>query len=176
MQLPVPEVPRRHALGLLFLWAEGTLTETGEINADVAAWGSQSTSVPPRPPATHAAELTPEEKAKRAAQAAERLAAREARVDDRMVELIRWLDDRLHDGLAALNSKGYGPFDALSRRMVDAQAPGVAALIQEVGSVVAASGTDWVDRTLSLLSSVRTLAVAWLHRAELPGDVAGFGG
>lgn len=167
---PSRKFPCKHALGLLFLWAEGHLTETGEINPDIAAWGNKGPTGTSTAVSTK--ELTAEEKEKRAAQAAERLAAREARVDDGMAELVRWLDDLLRNGLATLKSRGCGPFDALARRMVDAQAPSVAATLQEVGSTVAAGRDDWVERTLGELSAVRTLAVAWLHRSELSPDLA----
>lgn len=166
---PSRKFPCKHALGLLFLWAEGHLTETGEIDPDIAAWGNKG-STGASASAASAKELTAEEKEKRAAQTAERLAARESRVDDGMAELIRWLDDLLRNGLATLKSRGYGPFDALARRMVDAQAAGVAAILQDVGSIVATGRDDWVERTLDELSAVRTLAVAWLHRDELSAD------
>lgn len=165
---PSRKFPCKHALALLFLWAEDRLSDSGEISADVAAWGSKGSATAT---ATPAKELTTEEKEAKAARAAERLAAREARVDDGTVELVRRLDDLLHRGLASLGGRGYGPLGDLSRRMVDAQAPGIAALVQEAGSVVASGREDWLERTLGALAAVRTLAVAWQRRAELPADL-----
>jgi hypothetical protein len=44
-----------------------------------------------------------------------------------LTELELWLGDQVRTGLAGLPRAGYAHFDAIAARMVDAQAPAVAA-------------------------------------------------
>jgi len=53
--------------------------------------------------------------------------ARLQRIADGLAALDVWLSDLVRGGLAAIPSRGYGFFDEQARRLIDAQAPGVAA-------------------------------------------------
>lgn len=158
---PSRKFPCKHVLGLLFLWAEGRVHPGGGISEYAAAWAerSQAREAPDRR----------EPKVQTPAQfqaASARAAQRDARVHAGMGELERWLRDQVTTGLAAAAAGGYRGAEAMSTRMVDAQAPGVA------GRLLAASripfgGPGWPERLLEELGLLHLLASAE-GRADLP--------
>src|SRR5205823_8104009 len=77
--------------------------------------------------------------------AARRSAQRRSRVEAGLAELEAWLQDQLRTGLAGAPQAGYAHVDRVAARMVDAQAPAVAAAIRRLPAVVA-SGTGWPAR------------------------------
>lgn len=93
---------------------------------------------------------------------------RERRVAAGLAELERWLADEVGQGLAGARSPGH--WDGPARRLVDAQAPGVAGTVSRLGAVLAAD--DWPARLLGEYALLHLLAVA--HRrlscAEAPDE------
>ena len=65
--------------------------------------------------------------------AAKRAEYREARVAIGLAELDRWLCDQVRQGLAASQRAGYSHWDDIGARMVDAQAPGPAERLRDLG-------------------------------------------
>ena len=84
-----------------------------------------------------------------------------------MGELDRWLCDQVRQGLAASQQAGYGHWDDIAARMVDAQAPGLAERLRALASVPH-SGAGWDGRLLEEYAMLRLLAVAYRRQAELP--------
>ena len=100
---------------------------------------------------------------RRAAQRAERVAAG-------LAELQTWLRDQVTAGLTAAPPGGR-PAAALAARMVDAQAPGVAAVLRRLADLPA-SGPGWPGRLLAEYGLLHMLATAHSRLAELPGGLA----
>jgi hypothetical protein len=102
--------------------------------------------------------------------AAARAARRESRVVAGMVELDRWLDDVVRQGIGQLQGRPYSFFDEMGARLVDAQAPGAAAAVRDLASLVR-SGGDWPSLVLERLASLHLLARAWQRAGDLPGEI-----
>ncbi|MFV0407793.1 MAG: SWIM zinc finger family protein, partial [Propioniciclava sp.] len=160
---PSRKFPCKHAIGLLFLWAEGHVSEAG-----VADFAADWAAGPARQRRAEAeVELTEEERAQRAADAAQRLAEREQRVSDGMVELDRFLIDLIDGGLATASGQRRERFSQMASRMVDQQAPGVAGWLRELAAV---DDTDpqWPERLTDELGLLRMLIRGWQRRGTLP--------
>ncbi len=102
--------------------------------------------------------------------AATRRAARQARVAAGMEDLDRWLRDQVRTGLAGLQRAGYGHFDQVAARMVDAQAPGVAGTLRSIPAQLVHD--DWPQRVLESLAGLRLLVKAHRQLDLLPADLA----
>ncbi|MEV3933964.1 hypothetical protein [Streptomyces sp. NPDC049944] len=120
--------------------------------------------------ASHAAVHKAGDSPSRAA-AARRAGRRAERVTGGAQELEQRLADLLRGGLAAADRPEYGLWEETAARMVDAQAPGLAHRVRELGSVVA-SGPGWPVRLLEGCALLHLLDSAWLGRARLPGPLA----
>jgi hypothetical protein len=96
---------------------------------------------------------------------------RAARVTAGVTELERRLADLLRGGLAAAEEEGYGPWEETAARMVDAQAPGLAARVRELGAVTA-SGPGWPARLLEECALLHLLDRGWLRHEDLPEALA----
>lgn len=170
---PSRKFPCKHALGLLLLWAadEGAVPAGGdtpdwaeqwlegrrarEAKRAEAAGGSGGGSAAPAD-----------------AEAARRRAAnRAARVTAGAEELEQRLADLLRGGLAAAEQAGYGLWEETARRMVDAQAPGLAGRVRELGAIPG-SGPGWPVRLLEESALVHLLDRAWLSVDRLPSPLA----
>ncbi|WP_246075184.1 SWIM zinc finger family protein, partial [Nonomuraea terrae] len=92
---------------------------------------------------------------------------RHGRVAAGLAELERWLADQVRQGLAGAAEHDW---EGLAKRLVDAQAPGVAGLVSRLARV--RREDDWPGRLLEEYALVNLLAVAYRRRAELPGPLA----
>jgi hypothetical protein len=99
--------------------------------------------------------------------AARRAEQRETRVASGLAELDRWLCDQARQGLATSQQAGYGHWDAIAARMIDAQAPGLAERLRALASVPH-SGAGWDGRLLEEYALLHLLAVAYRRQGELP--------
>lgn len=157
---PSSKFPCKHALGLLLLWAGGQVEETGPEAVPVwarphdAEQGELRVRTPPDPVAQ-----------------AKRATTRAARMGAGLAELERWLLDLARAGLASLQAEGSAPLEVLAARLVDAQAPGAAALVRRLGWTLR-TGEGWEERALALVARLWLLASAWPRLADLPGDLA----
>ena len=102
--------------------------------------------------------------------AAKRAQARREKVDAGMVELRIWLGDQIRTGLANLPRAGYGHFDAIAARMVDAQAPGVASILRNLPADLVSA--DWPTRVLHAFGGLYLLAEAHGRLDDLPEELA----
>ncbi|WP_175408423.1 SWIM zinc finger family protein, partial [Streptomyces sp. TRM64462] len=100
-----------------------------------------------------------------------RAAHRAARITAGAEELEQRLADLLRGGLAAADQAGYGLWEETARRMVDAQAPGLAARVRELGAIPG-SGPGWPVRLLEESALTHLLDRAWLGVDGLPGPLA----
>ena len=159
---PSRRFPCKHVLALLLLWAEGAVRDDAAGPPDWAAsWLITRAARASRAPSGEAAEpKDPKAAARRAQQ-------REARVASGLAELDRWLCDQARQGLAASQQAGYGHWDDIAARMVDAQAPGLAERLRALASVPH-SGGGWDGRLLEEYALLHLLAVAYRRQDELP--------
>ncbi|KAB7852792.1 SWIM zinc finger family protein [Streptomyces mobaraensis] len=162
---PSRKVPCKHAVGLLLLWAaDGDSVRPAEEPPPwVAEWleaRRRRRAAPPagRPPAASASAD------RRAADRARRIAAGAE-------ELERRLTDLVHGGLAGSGGGAREEWDRAAARMVDAQAPGLAALTRELGSLSAA-GPSWASRLLEECALLHTLNRAYARVDQLPAGLA----
>ncbi|MFF2780104.1 SWIM zinc finger family protein [Streptomyces sp. NPDC058052] len=159
--------PCEHALGLLLLWAaDASAVPDGAEPPDWAArWLAARRARTEG--AARKAEGTPADP-----EAARRRAERRAaRVTAGAEELERRLADLVRGGLAAAGQRGYGLWEETAARMVDAQAPGLAARVRELGALPG-SGPDWPVRLLEECALTHLLDRAWLAADRLPAPLA----
>lgn len=99
--------------------------------------------------------------------ARKRAERRAARITDGARELEERLADLLRSGLAAAGQSGGDHWEETAARMVDSQAPGLAARVRELGALPS-SGPGWPVRMLEECGLLHLLNTAWLHRDRLP--------
>jgi hypothetical protein len=168
---PSRKFPCKHALGLLLLWAGGD----GAVpaSADPPGWAGEWLAarrgrVEGRPArgdgGSASGPADPEAARRRAERRAERVTAGATELEQRLADLLR-------GGLAPAEQGGYGAWDETAARMVDAQAPGLAARARELGAIPA-SGPGWPARLLEECALLHLLDQGWLRRDTLPDALA----
>ncbi|WP_435611525.1 SWIM zinc finger family protein [Streptomyces sp. bgisy159] len=177
---PSRKFPCKHALGLLLLWSGGEAAVPGGRAAPewAEAWlagrrerrgaggeeGAGGEKGPggggARPPA---GPVDREAARRRAERRAERITAGATELEQRLADLLR-------SGLATAEQAGYGLWEETAARMVDAQAPGLASRVRELGSIPG-SGPDWPVRLLEECALLHLLDRGWLGRARLPEEL-----
>jgi len=165
---PSRKFPCKHALGLLLLWSAAG---TGQSAAPVWAtdWlTARKEKAQQKAEAATAVTVVPEAAA---AAAAKRLARRAERVAAGAVELEARLGDQLRAGLADAPNQGGAAWGAVAARMVDAQAPGLASRVRELGTVPA-SGPGWPSRLLEEYGLLHLLASGYGRVDTLPEPLA----
>ncbi len=88
-----------------------------------------------------------------------------------LVELDRWLDDRIRTGLADPALARYATWDDVAARLVDAQVGGLANRVRRLAGVVG-TRPEWHDHVLAELGVMHLLARAGRHLPELPPELA----
>ncbi|MFD7818070.1 SWIM zinc finger family protein [Streptomyces sp. NPDC059785] len=166
---PSRKFPCKHALGLLLLWSGGDGTVPRGAAPDWAEqWiaGRRKRADDKRAAAATGAAPAgdPEAARRRAERRAERITAGTVELEQRLADLLR-------GGLAAAERAGYGLWEETAARMVDAQAPGLAARVRELGAVPS-SGPDWPVRLLEECALLHLLDQGWLRRELLPESLA----
>ncbi|GHD48553.1 SWIM zinc finger family protein [Streptomyces galbus] len=168
---PSRKFPCKHALGLLLLWSGGEPLPRAEPPEWAGQWlterrerlGREKKEEPVADgPAGGAAD--PEAARRRAERRAERIGAGATELEQRLADLLR-------TGLASAEQAGYELWEEMAARMVDAQAPGLAARVRELGAVPG-SGPGWPARLLEECALLHLLDRGWLRRAELPDGLA----
>jgi SWIM zinc finger len=166
---PSRKIPCKHALGLLLLWSAGELA-AGVPGEWAGSWLAEREARADR--ADRAAErqaaLDPAASAAASAAASRKRAEQRAgRVAAGLDELDQWLRDQVRTGLAGLQHGGYGQFEGVARRMVDAQAPAVASALRRLPAVVA-GGEGWPGRLLEELALLHLTVRAHQRLDDLP--------
>ncbi|MEU5778264.1 SWIM zinc finger family protein [Streptomyces venezuelae] len=166
---PSRKFPCKHALGLLLVWAgaDGTVPDGGEPPAWAEEWLAarrKRAHTKQGSAAAPAASADPEAARKRAEKRAERITAGATELEQRLSDLLR-------GGTASAEQMGYGLWEETAARMVDAQAPGLAARVRELGAIPS-SGPGWPVRFLEECALLHLLDQGWLHRDRLPDGLA----
>ncbi|TJZ52979.1 SWIM zinc finger family protein [Streptomyces piniterrae] len=170
---PSRKFPCKHTLGLLLLWAgDGGVVTAGEppqwadewlagrrVRAERSARTTSGGGAPSRTPAD------PEAAKRRSERRLQRIAAGATELEQRLTDL-------LHSGLASADgAQGGTSWDETAARMIDAQAPGLASRVRELGSAVA-SGPDWPARLLEECALLHLLDQGFLGIEWLPAPLA----
>jgi hypothetical protein len=161
---PSRKIPCKHALGLLFLVADGGAPMAAPPDW-VQSWldsrASRAAAATTR--AERTAEVDPKARAKR-------IATRERKVAAGIDELDRWLHDLMRRGLDSTRSEGYRFWDAMGARLVDAQAGGLGRSVRGLGSA-ANAGDAWPHLLLEGAGRLHLLSEAYRRSDELPDDL-----
>ncbi|WP_042401050.1 SWIM zinc finger family protein [Streptacidiphilus carbonis] len=186
---PSRKFPCKHALALLLRWSGGAAGQVAD-GSDVPGWAEgwltarrskseqqqekqqerqQQREEAAEPEAAEPEAVEPDGAARAAAE--RRLARRSARVAAGASELEARLADRIRSGLADAPGRGYAGWGDVAARMVDAQAPGLAARVRELGAVPG-SGTGWPARLLEEYGLLHLLAVGYGQVDLLPEQLA----
>ncbi|MDH6549237.1 hypothetical protein M2163_005998 [Streptomyces sp. SAI-135] len=167
---PSRKFPCKHALGLLLLWAGG---EGAVPPGPAPDWAEQwMEGRRQRAQERRAADAGGSSAGSGDPEAARRRAERRAvRITAGATELEQRLADLLRGGLAGAEQAGYGMWEETAARMVDAQAPGLAGRVRELGSIPS-SGPGWPVRLLEECALVHLLDRGWLRRERLPDGLA----
>lgn len=170
---PSRKFPCKHALALLLLHAtEETVVPSAPRPPEWAReWlerrrqraGSRAAGTGDAPTAGASRATAP-----RSGAAARR---RWERITAGVTELEQRLVDLLRTGLAGADQPGHAPWDEMAARMVDAQAPGLAARVRELAALPA-SGPDWPGRLLAECALLHLLARGVRHLSRLPEPLA----
>ncbi|MGW8949936.1 SWIM zinc finger family protein [Streptomyces sp. NPDC055709] len=168
---PSRKFPCKHALGLLLLWAgDEESVRDGEVPDWADAWLAGRRKRAAGQEEGGAAEgrsaksADPEAARRRAERRAGRITAGAQELEQRLADLLR-------GGLASAERSGYGLWEETAARMVDAQAPGLAGRVRELGAVPG-SGPGWPVRLLEESALVHLLDRAWLGIDRLPEPLA----
>ncbi|MFE7097791.1 SWIM zinc finger family protein [Streptomyces erythrochromogenes] len=161
---PSRKFPCKHALGLLLLWSAEGVGEPGEAPDWAAQWLADRAAKAARPVGAAAGPVD-EEGARRRAE------RRAARIGAGVTELEQRLADLLRGGLAGQEHAGYAAWEETAARMVDAQAPGLAGRVRELGTIPSC-GPGWPARMLEEAALLHLLDRAWMGVAGLPDQLA----
>ena len=160
---PSRKFPCKHALGLLLkAAADPAGIATVEAPDWVQDWIARRGAAAEKREGRAAAAATPVDEQAQARRAQKRA----ARVDDGIAALDLWLDDLVRNGLATVADKGTDVWEAQAARLVDAQAPGLAARLRRVGDIPR-SAPDWTRRVLIELGRLALLTEGYRRLGAL---------
>jgi hypothetical protein len=161
---PSRKFPCKHTLAMMLRWAAGAVPEA-PAPAWVREWQASRSERVTR--------ATAREEARNGGTGSGRAAGekaavrRAARVAAGLEELDRWLADQVRGGLAGVSKLGYGHWDAMAARMIDAQAPGAARLVRNLAGHVGDP-----ERLLAEIGLLRLLAAGFSRLDSLPPELA----
>jgi hypothetical protein len=183
---PSRKHPCKHAVALLLLWSRGGVPEAARP-AGVATWidardrraepgggdppaaapgeanGGQATDADhDRPDASDGPDRDALDRSRD---------ERVARMMEGLLELDRWLEDRMRTGLADPALARYATWDALAARLVDARAGALANRVRRLAGLVG-SGPDWHSDVLAELGMLHLVSEAGRRLPTLPGSLA----
>lgn len=161
---PSRKFPCKHgiALGLLYARQIHTFKEN-EAPAWVAEWLSKR---------TEKEENKSEKKDKPVDEAAQakRQHAREQKVADGVEELLVWVKDIIRNGIINLPDKGYVYWEGMAKRMIDAQSPGLAGMISDLGKIHFFK-EGWQSTFLDGLLNIYLIAKGYQNRDSLHSTI-----
>lgn len=159
---PSRKFPCKHALGLLLLWAAEGVGDPAQAPDWAGEWLAERAAKAARPAV---AKPVDQEAARKRAE------RRAARIGAGIGELQQRLSDLLRGGLAGQEQAGYAAWEETAARMVDAQAPGLASRVRELGTIPGC-GPGWPARMLEEFALLHLLDRAWLGVSGLPEQLA----
>jgi len=170
---PSRKFPCKHGLGLLLLYARDKAGFTAGPEPEwVREWLDKRTQRQEKA-------ATRDEKPVDEVAQAKRLHAREGKVADGVAQLRIWLKDLLRAGLITVPTRHTSLFDNIVRRLIDAQAPGLAGMVRSL-SAINVFEEGWESVFLDQLIRIYLLVEGYTHIDSLPAllqeDVKAFVG
>ncbi len=161
---PSRKFPCKHGLGLLLIFATAPeLIVTAQRPAWVNEWLNSREARAAKAAEKKTSEPQPRDPVAQAKRRDERI----RRAQRGCEELSAWLRDLVRSGIGAVPGKGFDFFDGLARRLVDAQAPGAARWVRQLGSL-ASQGEGWQQPFFEQMSLLHLLTRAVERFDELP--------
>lgn len=154
---PSRKFPCKHALGLLLLAAA---SPEGFPEASEPAWVGEWLNDRSATQARKAARAKTADKAVDPVAQAARAQKRHANITAGIDQLDAWMHDLVRHGLARVQSESPSFWDAQARRMVDAQAPGLASRIRQLGAMMF-GGDAWASHVLDGLGELALITHAY---------------
>jgi hypothetical protein len=158
---PSRKFPCKHGLGLLLLYTRQKNTFTiGDAPAWVTEWLARR---------TERQEKQAEKKDKPVDEAAQakRQQARQFKVSDGVEELQMWMKDIIRGGIVNIPAKGPAFFENMSRRLIDAQAPGLAGMVRVLGETNFYT-EGWTSQFMDQLVRIYMITEGFNHSESLP--------
>ena len=162
---PSRKFPCKHGLGLLYLYASHA--ESFEAAAEpewVTAWLSKREEKAEKKEQKIKNDVPVDEAAQ-----AKRQAARHRKVLDGIEDLQIWMKDLLRNGLLNVPERAGSLFENMARRMVDAQAPGLAGRLRTIGDIDF-SAESWKYELTDQLSKLYLLTESYKNAEQLSED------
>ena len=164
---PSRKLPCKHALGLLIMLAGGERFEQSAMPEFVQEWADgRAKRAETKAARASAAEKPPDPEAQ-----AKRAEKRETRIQTGLAQVEDWLADIIKQGLASARAQPPQFWSQMAARLIDAQAPGLARRVRELGDI-AVSGEDWQARLLAGLARAQLLIDAYRKLDKLPPATA----
>ncbi|BAU14877.1 zinc finger, SWIM domain protein [Leptolyngbya sp. NIES-3755] len=161
---PSRKFPCKHGLGLFLILAEQSNQIAESEPPDwVTDWIESRSQKAEKQAQKKEQDADPIAQAKRAA-------ARQEKVSAGIQELRLWLEDRIRQGLIAVQQESYQVWDSIAARMVDAQAPGLARRLRELAGIVHL-GSSGHQRLLEQLGQLYLITEGYQRIESLPSEV-----
>lgn len=163
---PSRKFPCKHALGLMLVAADdpGAVTERAAPEW-LTEWLESRATAAER--AGRRAQARAEGKPPDPEAQARRAANRDSRMRSGLDDLALWLRDLMRMGLAEAVTRSPSFWERAAARLVDAQAPGAARRVRELGHA-AASGEGWQSRLLEGVGRLHLLIEGYRRLEQLP--------
>lgn len=165
---PSRKLPCKHVLGLLLLTAQSASdVVAGEAPEWVTAWLNK------RAATARTKEAKQQDMAARpvdAAAQAKRAERRHATVSEGVEQLDLWLCDLIRGGLAELEVKPPSFWEDQARRLIDAQAKGLATRVKRIGEIPGSAG-NWPRKLLGEIGRMALLTHAFRGLEKLDADL-----
>jgi len=155
---PSRKFPCKHALGLLLVAVSSPAAVPAAAAPEwVGSWlGKRAKTEEARQAKQEVAVQKPVDQKAQARRARRRSEGVEAGI----AQLEAWMEDLMRQGLARAESEPPSFWDQQARRLVDAQAPGLAARVRKIGGMVGTS-RNWSERALDELGMLALITHAW---------------
>lgn len=164
---PSRKFPCKHGLALLLIFASSPEAIVRAVRpAWVEEWLSSRKARADKAAEKQTRESSPPDPATQAKRRRQRIQKVQAGVND----LSSWIQDLARAGIGTIPGRGYDFFDSQSRRLVDAQAPGVARWVRQLGSF-ASQGAGWQRPFFEHLSLLHLLTRAVSRLDEIPDQM-----
>jgi len=161
---PSRKFPCKHGLGLLLLYTrQKNSFTTGETPPWVADWLNKRLEKQEK-------QEEKKDKPVDASAQAKRQQARQLKVSDGVDELSAWLKDIVRNGIISIPEKGPAFFENMSRRLIDAQAPGLAGMVRGLGEINFYS-EGWSTRFMDQLLRIFIITEGYKNNTSLDGSL-----
>lgn len=168
---PVKKLPCKHLMGLMLLVAAEPSAATSATPPEALTAWLEKRDGAAQAKATKAAAKASGDGVKDSAAQARRAENREANVQQGIRELKQFLDDIVSNGLLEAKKHKYDAWQQVRRRLIDAQAKGLASQLEQIRLMMGGSG-DWTHSVLHEISALHSLLRAWENRDNLPPELA----